>query len=51
VVLVSARQHQIDLLTEVEAGERSLTGIGYMQVEFDFIVASAPPTAPAPAPP
>jgi hypothetical protein len=50
VVLVSARQHQIDLLTEVEAGERSLTGIGYMQVEFDFIVAPAPPTAPAPAP-
>jgi hypothetical protein len=48
VVLVSARQHQIDLLTEVEAGERSLTGIGYMQVEFDFIVAPAPAIAPAP---
>jgi hypothetical protein len=48
VVLVSARQHQIDLLTEVAEGERSLTGIGYMQVEFDFIVAPAPAIAPAP---
>jgi hypothetical protein len=55
VVLVSAREHQIDLLTEVETGERSRGGIGYMQVEFDFIIAASPappaPPAPAPAPP
>jgi len=51
VVLVSAREHQIDLLTEVETGERARGGIGYMQVEFDFIVAASPPLSPAPAPP
>ena len=41
-VLVSARQHQIDLITEIGYDAQSFTGIGYMQIEFDFIVAPPP---------
>jgi hypothetical protein len=41
-VLVSARQHQIDLISEIGYDAQSFSGIGYMQIEFDFIVAPPP---------
>lgn len=41
-VLVSSRQHQIDLITEIGYDAQSFSGIGYMQIEFDFIVAPPP---------
>jgi hypothetical protein len=43
VVLVSAPDHQIDLISELGYDSRSFTGIGYMQIQFDFIVATPPP--------
>jgi hypothetical protein len=42
IVLVSSRQHQIDIISELGYDARSFTGIGYMQIEFDLIVAPAP---------
>jgi hypothetical protein len=39
VVLVSAPDHQIDLISQLGYDSSSFTGIGYMQIEFDFIVA------------
>ena len=42
-VLVSASDHQIDLISELGYDARALTGIGYMQIAFDFIVAIPPP--------
>ena len=41
-VLVSASDHQIDLISELGYDARTLTGIGYMQIAFDFIVAIPP---------
>jgi hypothetical protein len=43
VVLVSAPDHQIDLISELGYDSKSFSGIGYMQIEFDFIVATPPP--------
>jgi len=43
VVLVSAPDHQIDLISDLGYDAGSFTGIGYMQIEFDFIVATPPP--------
>ncbi len=43
VVLVSAQDHQIDLISDLGYDAGSFTGIGYMQIEFDFIVATPPP--------
>jgi hypothetical protein len=37
-VLVAARQHQIDLVSEDGAEEERLAGIGYMKIELDFVV-------------
>lgn len=37
-VLVSARQHEIDLITETGYEEENFTGINYMKIELDFIV-------------
>ena len=42
VVLVSAPDHQIDLISDMGYDSRSFSGIGYMQIEFDFIVAPPP---------
>jgi hypothetical protein len=41
-VLVSWRQHRIDLISEIGYDAQSFSGIGYMQIEFDFIVAPPP---------
>ena len=41
-VLVSWREHQIDLISEIGYDAQSFSGIGYMQIEFDFIVAPPP---------
>ena len=41
-VLVSASDHQIDLISELGYDARTFTGIGYMQITFDFIVAIPP---------
>ncbi|MEI7870350.1 MAG: baseplate J/gp47 family protein, partial [Candidatus Methylumidiphilus sp.] len=38
-VLVSARQHAIDQITEKKFEDSDLTGIGYMEIGLDFIVA------------
>lgn len=38
VVLVAARTHDIDLITEVNFGEQIFNGINYMKLELDFIV-------------
>ncbi len=43
VVLVSAPDHRIDLISQLGYDSSSFTGIGYMQIEFDFIVATPPP--------
>lgn len=37
-VLVAARSHDIDLITEVNFGEQIFNGINYMKLELDFIV-------------
>ncbi|MGZ8157294.1 MAG: baseplate J/gp47 family protein [Methylobacter sp.] len=37
-VLVAARSHEIDLITEINYGEQTFTGINYMKLDFDFIV-------------
>lgn len=42
VVLVSSRFHTIDIISENDYSVQSLTGIGYMQIGFDFIVAPSP---------
>lgn len=46
-VLVAARQHEIDMITEAEFTEEAFTGINYMKIELDFIVAEdrVPPPA------
>ncbi|MCS5691142.1 hypothetical protein NZK33_03970 [Cyanobium sp. FGCU-6] len=41
-VLVSSRQHRIDLISEIGYDAQSFSGIGYMQIEFDFIIAQQP---------
>lgn len=41
-VLVSWREHWIDLISEIGYDAQSFSGIGYMQIEFDFIVAPPP---------
>jgi hypothetical protein len=41
-VLVSASDHQIDLISELGYDARTFTGIGYMQITVDFIVAIPP---------
>ncbi|HZI10643.1 MAG TPA: baseplate J/gp47 family protein, partial [Myxococcus sp.] len=41
VVLVAARQHEIDVISEVGYTAESFTGINYMKVELDFIVAGS----------
>ncbi|HEY8037539.1 MAG TPA: baseplate J/gp47 family protein [Methylobacter sp.] len=37
-VLVAARTHDIDLITEVNFGEQIFNGINYMKLELDFMV-------------
>jgi len=37
-VLVAARQHHIDIISELGYQQASFTGINYMKVELDFIV-------------
>lgn len=37
-VLVAAKSHDIDLITEVNYGEQIFNGINYMKLELDFIV-------------
>ncbi|MGZ5025731.1 MAG: baseplate J/gp47 family protein [Methylobacter sp.] len=37
-VLVAARNHDIDLITDVNFGEQIFNGINYMKLELDFIV-------------
>ena len=37
-VLVAAKTHVIDLITEINFGEQSFSGINYMKLELDFIV-------------
>ena len=37
-VLVAAKTHDIDLITEINFGEQSFSGINYMKLELDFIV-------------
>jgi hypothetical protein len=37
-VLVAAREHQIDLITEARFVNQNFTGINYMRIELDFIV-------------
>jgi hypothetical protein len=38
-VLVAARQHEIDIIPEEGYQEDAFTGINYMKVELDFVVA------------
>jgi hypothetical protein len=38
-VLVAARQHEIDTIAETGYEEQNFTGINYMKIELDFIVA------------
>ena len=38
-VLVAARQHEIDIIERGIEDEQELTGIGYMKIGLDFIVA------------
>jgi hypothetical protein len=38
-VLVAARQHEIDILVEESVQEQRLSGINFMQIELDFMVA------------
>ena len=35
-------RHGYDLITEIGYDAQSFSGIGYMQIEFDFIVAPPP---------
>ncbi len=42
VILVSARQHEIDLITEEVYVEEAFIGINYMKIELDFKVAEDP---------
>jgi hypothetical protein len=35
-VLVSAREHDIDIISELDYQQSSFTGIGYMKLELDF---------------
>ncbi len=37
-VLVAAREHEIDVISEVDYEEQRYTGINYMKVELDFVV-------------
>lgn len=37
-VLVAARSHEIDIVTEADYEEEDLIGIEYMQIELDFVV-------------
>ncbi|MEZ4731473.1 MAG: baseplate J/gp47 family protein [Caldilineaceae bacterium] len=37
-ILVAARHHEIDLISEVDYSEADFTGINYMKIELDFIV-------------
>ena len=38
-ILVAAREHQIDLITDTSYSVQLLTGIDYMKLELDFVVA------------
>ena len=38
-VLVAARQHEFDIISDVEYDHEKFTGINYMKIELDFIVA------------
>ncbi len=38
-ILVAAREHQIDLIPDTGYSVQLLTGIGYMKLELDFVVA------------
>jgi hypothetical protein len=38
VILVSALEHEIDIISEKGFEEEDFTGIGYMRIELDFIV-------------
>ncbi len=42
IILVSARQHEIDLITEEVYVEEAFIGIDYMKIELDFKVAEDP---------
>ena len=48
-VLVAAREHQIDLIPEAGYEEELLTGINFMKLELDFIVADEPLAAAQPS--
>lgn len=37
-VLVAAREHDIDLITEINVGDQTFNGINYMKLELDFMV-------------
>ena len=37
-ILVAARQHEIDVITDVSYDSELFTGIGHMKVELDFVV-------------
>jgi hypothetical protein len=37
-VLVAARQHEIDIITEARYEEENFRGINYMRIELDFII-------------
>jgi hypothetical protein len=41
-VLVAARQHEFDIISDVEYDHEKFTGINYMKIELDFIVAEKP---------
>jgi hypothetical protein len=41
-VLVSAEEHQIDVIAESGYQQHTYSGIGYMRIAFDFVVAPAP---------
>ncbi|WP_437316200.1 baseplate J/gp47 family protein [Sorangium sp. So ce385] len=40
-VLVAAQQHVIDVITEAGYVEKNFTGINYMKIELDFVVAGS----------
>ena len=37
-VLVSAQQHVIDLITDNDFEQENFSGIGYMEIQLDFVV-------------
>jgi len=37
-VLVSAQQHDIDLITDNDFEQEDFSGIGYMEIQLDFVV-------------